>query len=310
MREEWAARQSGFYVEKLESRKEEPARKDRPKPSLDCFPIFQLSTSEMDRFGGLPAAFPYVENWKAGRKGRGPRRRAMKTVVGRIRLIWLFGLLLAVTGPACRRQTSPSTAGSVVPVESPAPKREPVAQIFSEDVASAVLGDEAFARALEAAARVESDPERRDERLRELCREHARRDAAAAMVGVVRLELDKSDLDIVPELTQLWAEQDLAGARRWLDERAPSAARDELVARLGFVWARGDPRGAADYVLAAIPPGERQTEAAISVLHRWARRDADAALAWANAFPAGPLRERAFQEVLAAASASGASVER
>jgi hypothetical protein len=39
-------------------------------------------------------------------------------------------------------------------------------------------------------------------------------------------------------------------------------------------------------------PGERQTEAAISVLHQWALRDLNAATAWTFTFPEGALRQR------------------
>jgi hypothetical protein len=56
---------------------------------------------------------------------------------------------------------------------------------------------------------------------------------------------------------------------------------------------------AAQLIIADLPPGPKQTEAAISVLHKWALQDVDGAAAWAEQFPAGPLRDRALNELSA-----------
>ena len=82
--------------------------------------------------------------------------------------------------------------------------------------------------------------------------------------------------------------------RSWVN---PDVSREDLVARVGYVWSLDDPASAACFVAGETPAGDAQVEAAISVLHQWSRSDPDSARAWGECFPLGELHERALYEV-------------
>jgi len=103
--------------------------------------------------------------------------------------------------------------------------------------------------------------------------------------------------NVLDNLAQLWAERDEQAAFAWAVAKPPGNDRDRLFERIVFVESKTDPANAARMVVEQISPGETQEEAAMSVVYQWARQDADSALAWAQHFPAGGLRDRAIQEV-------------
>jgi len=103
--------------------------------------------------------------------------------------------------------------------------------------------------------------------------------------------------NVLDNLAQLWAERDEPAALAWADGKPPGNDRDRLFERIAFVESKTDPANAARLVVEEISPGETQEEAAMSVVYQWARQDADSAMAWAERFPAGGLRDRAMQEV-------------
>ena len=94
-----------------------------------------------------------------------------------------------------------------------------------------------------------------------------------------------------------WAAGDTTAALAWVAQFPAGAGRDGMMARVAFVEAQVSPGDAADLVVKEIPPGPAQDEAAMSVLHQWALLDFAGALAWADQFPAGPLADRAKQEL-------------
>jgi hypothetical protein len=148
-----------------------------------------------------------------------------------------------------------------------------------------------------AAAAAIPDPALRDETLARLCYQHAESDPCGALELAAEHGLDRAAGGVIGNLTQQWAAVDLRGARAWVKAQPESALREELVARIGYVWSLADPEAAADFVALETPAGEVQIEAAISVLHQWSRRDPAAARAWAERFPEGEIRERALLEV-------------
>jgi hypothetical protein len=79
--------------------------------------------------------------------------------------------------------------------------------------------------------------------------------------------------------------------------KPPGEQRDQLLQRIAFVVAKTNPAEAAQLVSQQMSPGQTQTEAAISVLYQWTQQDPAAAMAWAESFPPGDLRERAINEV-------------
>jgi hypothetical protein len=104
-------------------------------------------------------------------------------------------------------------------------------------------------------------------------------------------------LGLMGNLAQQWAGQDEKAASAWALAQPPGDQRDQLVQCIAFVESKSDPAQAAQLISQQIPPGPIQSEAAISVVHQWALQDASAALAWAQSFPPGDLRDRAVNEV-------------
>lgn len=148
--------------------------------------------------------------------------------------------------------------------------------------------------AVEWAARQPAD-EKRDAILVAACYEIANTNPAEAVALAEKYALIKNAT--LANLAEQWARQDLHAVYTWVLAKPASAQRDELAARIGYVWSATEPAAAANFVLQEIPPGPVQTEAAISVLHQWALQDMDGASAWANQFPEGALRERALNEI-------------
>jgi hypothetical protein len=97
-------------------------------------------------------------------------------------------------------------------------------------------------------------------------------------------------------LTMQWCEKECATVVDWANEQPPGEWRDRLLASASFVLSKSDPAKAA-HLVSGLEPGTIQDEAAMAVLHQWALKDADAALRWADAFPASPLRDRALAEI-------------
>lgn len=136
----------------------------------------------------------------------------------------------------------------------------------------------------------ELSPERR-------CLALAERDPREALVLAIESHLGDTKPGLIGNLTAQWAARDFDAALAWVRQMESGDQRDELFARLVFVASKSDPAAAAHLVIGEITPGSRQEEAAISVLHQWALRDLPAAAAWAAAFPAGELSERARSEI-------------
>lgn len=135
------------------------------------------------------------------------------------------------------------------------------------------------------------------------------RDAVAEIVCLQVAEMDParavrlaeqfgaSCSNVLENLVQQWAERDGAAALSYALDKPAGEEQERLLGRIAFARAQSDPAQAANFVAEKISPGEIQAEAAISVLHQWALRDAPAAAAWAQSFPEGALRVRAIQEV-------------
>ncbi len=103
--------------------------------------------------------------------------------------------------------------------------------------------------------------------------------------------------NLLENLVQQWADQNEPAARAYALNKPPGEERDRLLGRVAFTRSKNNPADAAQLVAEWISPGEVQNEAALSVLHQWALRDPDAALAWAQSFSNDNLRNRALKEV-------------
>jgi len=128
------------------------------------------------------------------------------------------------------------------------------------------------------------------------CLRWAEIDPADALRIARILGLDQVSNAVCEDIVQKWAVRDFSSAAVWANNEPPGEQRDHLMARLAYVRVQTQPALAAKFVVEQIPAGAIQTEAGISVLHQWALRDFDAAMAWANSFP-GELQDRGREEL-------------
>ncbi len=150
------------------------------------------------------------------------------------------------------------------------------------------------AEALAWALKATNGPQR-DAVMETVCPQVAETNAAAAVALAERAGSSCSNL--LENMVLQWAQQDGAAAFAWTRSRPAGEERDRLFGRIAFVQSKTSPEEAARLIVEQMSPGAAQEEAAISVMHQWAQRDATAAMAWAQRFPEGKLRNRAIQEV-------------
>jgi hypothetical protein len=102
---------------------------------------------------------------------------------------------------------------------------------------------------------------------------------------------------LLDNMAQQWAGQDLPAASAWALAKPAGEQRDRLLQRIAIAESSANPADAARLISEQMSPGSTQNEAAISVVYQWAQKDAPAAMAWAESFPPGDLRDRAIKEV-------------
>jgi hypothetical protein len=102
---------------------------------------------------------------------------------------------------------------------------------------------------------------------------------------------------LLDNMAQQWASQDMQAASAWALAKPAGEQRDRLLQRIAIAESSANPADAARLISEQMAPGPTQNEAAISVVYQWAQKDAPAAMAWAESFPAGDLRDRAIKEV-------------
>jgi len=136
-----------------------------------------------------------------------------------------------------------------------------------------------------------------DDTLERRCLQLAERDPREGVILALNTYASDTHPGLLENLVGQWATQDLQASHEWVLQQAPGESRDVLMERVAFVCSQSDPVTAARIVTDEMTPGQWQTEAAIAVLHQWALRDLNAAAAWASAFPDGPLRQRAINEI-------------
>jgi hypothetical protein len=200
--------------------------------------------------------------------------------------------------PADLRPSVPPASALALRPSAPPSATQPTAA--DEDALLRLIAD----------ARRETNPAARHERLAAICLHWAAFDPAAAVALAADLKLDPLHGALLPNLSQQWAENDFPSASAWADRLPAGDLRDQVFARLAFIRAQTSPSSAADLVAKKIRPGPEQDEAALSVLHPWARRDLAAALAWVRRLPAGDLRDRALTELEQAAATPSFSAGR
>lgn len=151
-------------------------------------------------------------------------------------------------------------------------------------------------RAIEVAAQI-PDLQQRDEALSSLLCQWAEINPRDALDLALHSCREGTGGPLFENLIQQWAAADFFTARDWVMQLPSGEQRDRMSARLAFIQAQESPEEAARWVVAEIPSGVEQEEAAISVLHQWALRDMSAAANWVALFPPGPFRLRAESEL-------------
>ncbi|MEK7952022.1 hypothetical protein [Luteolibacter soli] len=142
-----------------------------------------------------------------------------------------------------------------------------------------------------------SDMTERSSALGDVCFQISQTDPGEAVRKYEHHHLDGTSSLQLDTLVQQWAGQDFSAAAAWTLARSAGQQREQLCTRLAIVQSATDPENAARLVLEQIPEGSNQTEALISVVNQWASRDRESASTWVALFPAGPLKERAENEL-------------
>jgi len=141
-----------------------------------------------------------------------------------------------------------------------------------------------------------TDAEERRSTLSDVAFQIAQADPAAAVALAEKLDFGSSN-GTLENLAQQWAGRDFGATLDWAIQQPAGEQRDQIVSHIAFVQALSDPAAAANLIVAQIPPGPAQDEAAMSVLQQWGMQDYQAASDWVNQFQAGPLRNRALAEL-------------
>ena len=156
--------------------------------------------------------------------------------------------------------------------------------------------------ALEWASTLSNETERASS-IKAICLQLGQSDPAAAIQTMDSLKIPE-DRGTIENLAQLWAAKDLDAAKAWALAKPEGESRDGSLARVAYVMANDSPSEAAQLVVNKIPPGEIQMEAAMSIIHTWARQDWQAVQQWVDRFPEGPFRDRAQAEIKGIQNAS------
>jgi len=90
-----------------------------------------------------------------------------------------------------------------------------------------------------------------------------------------------------------WAATNSSAAIAWADQLPLGNSRDSFLAGISSTIGEMAPGNAAELV-ASMSPGEKQEEAALTVLLEWGRKDLQAAGEWLGLFSAGDFRHRAL----------------
>lgn len=143
-----------------------------------------------------------------------------------------------------------------------------------------------------------------------VCVEIAATAPARAVQIVIQSGLGEHTEAVLQDIAQQWAEQDLSSAATWIEQLPAGEERNQMIKRLAYVKSKTDPADAARMVVSEIPAGWIQIEAAISVVHQWGQRDMAGARAWVDAFPDGPIRDRAENELAGIAAYRNAQPEK
>ena len=175
----------------------------------------------------------------------------------------------------------PSSSGATHSV-SPAPSLSPPASVISTQAEEAPAST--------AINRIE---------LVRRCLHLGETDPLAAMELAIAQKLTADDPGLLSALILRWAERDFSDALEWTRAQPRDAARDDILAHLAFLRSQSVPAAAAEIAATEITGPHARTEAILSVVHQWAQRAPEAALAWSAQLADTDLRRRALEDIAA-----------
>ena len=126
--------------------------------------------------------------------------------------------------------------------------------------------------------------------------EAARSEPVDALALALELPEDRLRDDLLAHAVAQCAGLAPASAAAMVAEFPDELLRSRLLGAIAAAWADADPAAAARVALTIQTERERDN-AVVSVVQRWAQKDPTAAAAWVAAFPEGPLRETAFENL-------------
>lgn len=105
-----------------------------------------------------------------------------------------------------------------------------------------------------------------------------------------------TDSDSFTQEARSWAESEPELAAAWARQISDTELRERVSSAVATTWADQDPIRAAEFLMAAIPAGQAQENAALGIMQRLAFKNLDEAEEWISRFPDGA-RERATDEL-------------
>jgi hypothetical protein len=107
------------------------------------------------------------------------------------------------------------------------------------------------------------------------------------------------------QVAMSWARSDPGGAVHWAESLADAQMRDAAITDISLALAETDPARAValrERFAAGATPADNTL---VNLVHQWAERDFEAALAWAQAQPPGTLHDQVLQRLVFVRAANG-----
>jgi hypothetical protein len=112
-----------------------------------------------------------------------------------------------------------------------------------------------------------------------------------------QLPADPQQDDLMRHAAMEWASQDGPAAAEWARRLPDGPVRDRLIAVIATEWSSRDPVSAAEMATLEIPAGRVQSDAVIGIVQRWGQSQPGLAAAWVDQFPAGDLKQTAWENL-------------
>jgi len=121
-------------------------------------------------------------------------------------------------------------------------------------------------------------------------------DPGSAAEFVIAMPAEKAQPELLSEVLSSWTRKDSKAAIDWVNGLADGPMRDAGLKAVCDALSEPKPAEAASFV-ASLAPGDVQSQLAASVACGWAVNDPLAALQWLAAFPEGPARASAIEQI-------------